>query len=55
MALEATRPGQRVGPADREGAARGTHDDLMRARGQYYEMVVRQMESHSETVEGAWR
>ena len=25
---------------------RGTHDELMRARGAYHEMVVRQMESH---------
>jgi ATP-binding cassette subfamily B protein len=26
---------------------RGTHDDLMKARGTYYEMVKRQMESHA--------
>jgi len=26
---------------------RGTHDDLMRARGTYFEMVKRQMESHA--------
>jgi len=26
---------------------RGTHDDLMRARGVYYEMVKRQMEAHA--------
>jgi ATP-binding cassette, subfamily B, bacterial len=32
----------------------GTHDELMRARGVYYSMVVRQMESHSENVEAAW-
>ena len=25
---------------------RGTHEELMRARGTYYEMVRRQMESH---------
>jgi ABC-type multidrug transport system fused ATPase/permease subunit len=25
---------------------RGTHQDLMRARGVYHDMVVRQMESH---------
>jgi ABC-type multidrug transport system fused ATPase/permease subunit len=25
---------------------RGTHQDLMRARGIYHDMVVRQMESH---------
>jgi ABC-type multidrug transport system fused ATPase/permease subunit len=25
---------------------RGTHEDLMRARGTYHNMVVRQMESH---------
>jgi ABC-type multidrug transport system fused ATPase/permease subunit len=25
---------------------RGTHEDLMRAHGIYYDMVVRQMESH---------
>ena len=28
---------------------RGTHDELMHARGTYYEMVLRQMESHNET------
>ena len=28
---------------------RGTHDELMRARGAYHEMVVRQMESHHDT------
>jgi ATP-binding cassette subfamily B protein/subfamily B ATP-binding cassette protein MsbA len=27
---------------------RGTHDELMRARGAYHEMVVRQMESHHD-------
>jgi ATP-binding cassette, subfamily B, bacterial len=27
---------------------RGTHDELMTARGAYYEMVVRQMESHRD-------
>jgi ATP-binding cassette subfamily B protein len=30
---------------------RGTHDELMRARGVYYDMVVRQMESHSQPGE----
>ena len=34
---------------------RGTHDDLMAARGVYYEMVLRQMESHGETVEQVLR
>ena len=29
---------------------RGTHDQLMRARGGYYDMVIRQMESSSENV-----
>src|SRR5271169_1314950 len=29
---------------------RGTHDELMSARGGYYEMVLRQMESHGENV-----
>jgi ATP-binding cassette subfamily B protein/subfamily B ATP-binding cassette protein MsbA len=32
---------------------RGTHEDLMRARGEYYGMVVRQMESHGEYTGGA--
>jgi ATP-binding cassette subfamily B protein/subfamily B ATP-binding cassette protein MsbA len=27
---------------------RGTHEDLMRARGEYYRMVLRQMEQHAE-------
>jgi ABC-type multidrug transport system fused ATPase/permease subunit len=27
---------------------RGTHDELMNARGAYYEMVLRQMESAEE-------
>jgi ATP-binding cassette, subfamily B, bacterial len=30
---------------------RGTHDDLMQARGTYYEMVRRQMESHGQVGE----
>jgi ATP-binding cassette, subfamily B, bacterial len=30
---------------------RGTHDELMAARGLYYEMVVRQMESHGRGAE----
>jgi ATP-binding cassette subfamily B protein/subfamily B ATP-binding cassette protein MsbA len=34
---------------------RGTHVELMRARGAYYGMVLRQMESHSQNVEEAWR
>jgi ABC-type multidrug transport system fused ATPase/permease subunit len=27
---------------------RGRHEELMNARGMYYEMVVRQMESHGD-------
>ena len=27
---------------------RGTHEELMSARGVYYEMVLRQMESHKD-------
>jgi ATP-binding cassette subfamily B protein len=34
---------------------RGTHEQLMSARGGYYEMVIRQMESHGQNVEEAWR
>ena len=34
---------------------RGTHEALMAARGVYYEMVLRQMESHGETVEQVLR
>jgi ABC-type multidrug transport system fused ATPase/permease subunit len=34
---------------------RGNHEDLMATRGVYYDMVMRQMESHSENVEEAWR
>jgi ATP-binding cassette subfamily B protein/subfamily B ATP-binding cassette protein MsbA len=34
---------------------RGTHEELMSARGTYHGMVLRQMESHSQTVEEAWR
>jgi ATP-binding cassette subfamily B protein/subfamily B ATP-binding cassette protein MsbA len=34
---------------------RGTHDELMNARGVYYEMVLRQMESHGESVEQVLR
>jgi ATP-binding cassette subfamily B protein/subfamily B ATP-binding cassette protein MsbA len=34
---------------------RGTHDQLMEARGVYYGMVLRQMQSHDETVTEAWR
>ena len=33
---------------------RGTHDELMNARGVYWAMVQRQMESHSEQVEESW-
>jgi ATP-binding cassette subfamily B protein/subfamily B ATP-binding cassette protein MsbA len=41
--------------ADGRVVERGTHDELMSARGGYYEMVLRQMESHGETVDAAWR
>ena len=34
---------------------RGTHDELMTARGVYYEMVVRQMESHGQDAEQVLR
>ncbi|HYV98461.1 MAG TPA: ABC transporter ATP-binding protein [Gemmatimonadaceae bacterium] len=34
---------------------RGTHDELMRAQGVYYDMVVRQMTSHGEPVEQVLR
>ena len=34
---------------------RGTHDELMSAHGAYHDMVLRQMESHGENVEEAWR
>jgi ATP-binding cassette subfamily B protein/subfamily B ATP-binding cassette protein MsbA len=34
---------------------RGSHEELMSARGVYHGMVLRQMESHSENVEEAWR
>ena len=34
---------------------RGTHQELMNARGEYHGMVVRQMASHGENVEEAWR
>ncbi|HEY2784743.1 MAG TPA: ABC transporter ATP-binding protein [Fimbriiglobus sp.] len=33
---------------------RGTHEELMAARGTYHGMVRRQMESHNETVEPEW-
>ena len=33
---------------------RGTHEELMSARGVYHGMVLRQMESHGETVDAAW-
>jgi ATP-binding cassette subfamily B protein/subfamily B ATP-binding cassette protein MsbA len=34
---------------------RGTHAKLMSARGTYYDMVLRQMESDSQHVEALWR
>jgi ATP-binding cassette subfamily B protein len=34
---------------------RGTHDQLMNARGTYFDMVVRQMESHGQSGEELWR
>jgi ATP-binding cassette, subfamily B, bacterial len=34
---------------------RGTHEELMNARGVYHEMVMRQMESHGESVETVLR
>ena len=34
---------------------RGTHEELMTARGVYHGMVLRQMESHGENVEEGWR
>jgi ABC-type transport system involved in Fe-S cluster assembly fused permease/ATPase subunit len=34
---------------------RGTHEDLMRARGMYHDMVVRQMESHGYDGEAVLR
>ena len=34
---------------------RGTHEELMAARGAYYGMVVRQTTAHSETIEDEWR
>src|SRR5581483_6450821 len=33
----------------------GRHEELMQARGVYYDMVLRQMESHSQNGEEAWR
>jgi ATP-binding cassette subfamily B protein/subfamily B ATP-binding cassette protein MsbA len=33
---------------------RGTHEELMAARGGYYDMVVRQMESHGEDGRDLW-
>src|SRR6266536_3361597 len=33
---------------------RGTHEELMHARGAYRDMVLRQVESHEETVDEAW-
>jgi ABC-type multidrug transport system fused ATPase/permease subunit len=34
---------------------RGTHEELMNARGKYHEMVVRQMESHGQNGDELWR
>ena len=34
---------------------RGTHEELMLARGMYYEMVLRQAESAGESVEAVLR
>ena len=34
---------------------RGTHDDLMAARGLYADMVARQRASHGPNPEGDWR
>jgi ATP-binding cassette subfamily B protein/subfamily B ATP-binding cassette protein MsbA len=34
---------------------RGSHEELMSARGVYHGMVVRQMESHGENVAEGWR
>src|SRR5437588_5759401 len=34
---------------------RGSHEELMSARGAYYGMVLRQMESHGKDVEEEWR
>ena len=34
---------------------RGSHEELMNARGTYYGMVLRQMEAHGENVEEGWR
>ena len=34
---------------------RGTHEELMNARGAYHGMVLRQMESPVETGEAMWR
>ncbi|WP_171473959.1 ABC transporter ATP-binding protein [Frigoriglobus tundricola] len=34
---------------------RGTHEELMAARGAYHGMVVRQTTAHSETIEDEWR
>jgi ATP-binding cassette subfamily B protein/subfamily B ATP-binding cassette protein MsbA len=34
---------------------RGTHEQLMSARGGYYGMVLRQMESHGEVVAEGWK
>jgi ABC-type multidrug transport system fused ATPase/permease subunit len=33
---------------------RGTHEELMARRGVYHAMVLRQMESHEETIDEAW-
>jgi hypothetical protein len=41
-----------IGRLDHE---RGTHEELMTARGMYYEMVLRQAESAGENVEAVLR
>jgi ABC-type multidrug transport system fused ATPase/permease subunit len=33
----------------------GTHEELMNARGVYYDMVLRQMASHGESAEAVLR
>ena len=40
---------------DGQVTERGTHEQLMNARGAYHGMVLRQMESQHQTVEEAWR
>ena len=40
---------------DGQVVERGTHDELMDAKGTYYEMVRRQVESHEESVDATWK